>query len=185
MDALRDSPPDGWSLLFEDESDIHWLPLIASSWTRKGVQVHVPTPGNNDKRYCFGAVDYHTGESFFRLSRKKNSKAFVAFLGQIMRQTTKKIILVLDNYSIHKTTLVCDFIKEHADRLRLVFLPTYSPWLNPIELFWRHLKKQVLANRFFESIAAELRELWRCLKVIAADCQRVRRLIGADARDLP
>lgn len=66
-----------WSLLLKDETDIHWLPLIASSWTRKGVQVHVPTPGNNVKRYCFGAVDHHTGESLFRLSRKKDSKALV------------------------------------------------------------------------------------------------------------
>ena len=96
-------------------------------------------------------------------------------------ETTKKIILALDNYSVHKTKTVHDFLKEHAARLRLVFLPTYSPWLNPIELFWRHLKKQVLPNRFFESIAAELRELWRCLKDIAADCQRIRYLIGANA----
>jgi putative transposase len=170
--------------MFEDETDIHWLPLLASSWTRKGVQVHVHTPGKNDKRYCFGAVDYHSGESSFRLSRKKDSKAFVAFLRQLMSRTAKKIILVLDNYSVHKTKLVRDFVKEHASRLRLVFLPTYSPWLNPIELFWRHLKKQVLANRFFESIAAELRELWRCIKTIAADCLRVRHLIGADASQL-
>jgi putative transposase len=181
VDALRDSPPDGWNLLFEDESDIHWLPLVASSWTRKGVQVHVPTPGNNDKRYCFGAVDYHTGESFFRLSRRKDSKAFVAFLGQMMRQTKKKLILVLDNYSVHKTQMVRDFVKEHADRLRLVFLPTYSPWLNPIELFWRHLKKRVLANRFFENMVAQLRELWKRLKALASDGAQVRRLIGAGA----
>ena len=185
MDALRDSPPDGWNVLFEDETDIHWLPLLASSWTKKGVQVHVPTPRDNQKRYCFGAVDFHTGESCFRLSRKKDSKAFVAFLRRLMSQTSKKIILVCDNYSVHKTQAVRDFVKEHADRLRLVFLPTYSPWLNPIELFWRHLKKQVLANRFFETLAAELRELWRCLKKIAADCQRVRRLIGASASQLP
>ncbi len=181
MDALKDSPPDDWTILFEDESDIHWLPVIASGWTRKGAQIHVSTPGNNDKRYCFGAVDYHTGESFFRLSRRKDSKSFVAFLQQMMSQTSKKIILVLDNYSVHKTKLVRDFVNVHAARLRLVFLPTYSPWLNPIELFWRHLKKQVLANRFFESIVAELRELWRCLRNIASDRQRVRRLIGADA----
>lgn len=141
----------------------------------------MPTPGNNDKRYCFGAVDYHTGESFFRLSRKKDSKAFVAFLGQLMRQTTKRIILVLDNYSVHKTQMVRDFVKEHADRLRLAFLPTYSPWLNPIELFWRHLKKRVLANRFFESIAAQLRELWKRLKALTSDGDQVRRLIGAGA----
>ena len=48
-------------------------------------------------------------------------------------------------------------------------------------LFWRHLKKQILANRFFHSLAAELRELWRCLNNIAADCQHVRCLIGARA----
>jgi putative transposase len=180
VDALRDTPPEGWSILFEDESDIHWLPLLASCWTNKGVQVHVPTPGNNDKRYCFGAVDYHTGESYFRLSRKKDSATFVLFLKQLMSQTSKKIVLVLDNYSIHKTQAVRDFVNEHSDRLRLVFLPTYSPWLNPIELFWRHLKKRVLANRFFESITAQLRELWKRLRALAADGPQVRRLIGAD-----
>ena len=180
MDALRESPPEGWDILFEDESDIHWLPLIASSWTKKGHQVHVRTPGNNDKRYCFGAVDYHTGESYFRLSRKKDSKSFLMFLKQLMSRSSKKIIMVLDNYSIHKTQAVRDFIKEHADRLKLVFLPTYSPWLNPIELFWRHLKKRVLANRFFESITAQLRELWKRLKTLAADGPQVRRLIGAN-----
>jgi len=180
VDALRESPPDGWSVLFEDETDIHWLPLLANSWTSKGVQVHVPTPRDNQKRYCFGAVDYHTGESYFRLSRKKDSKAFIAFLKRLMSQTTKKIVLVLDNYSIHKTQAVRDFVKEHADRLRLVFLPTYSPWLNPIELFWRHLKKRVLANRFFETIAALLRELWKRLTCLASDGQQVRKLIGAD-----
>jgi hypothetical protein len=79
VDALRESPPDGWSVFFEDETDIHWLPLLANSWTKRGVQVYVPTPRDNQKRYCFGAVDFHTCESCFRLSRKKDSKAFVAF----------------------------------------------------------------------------------------------------------
>lgn len=181
MDALRDAPPDGWSILFEDETDIHWLPLLANSWTQRGEQVHVPTPRDNQKRYCFGAVDYHTGESYFRLSRKKDSKSFVLFLKQLMSRTSKKIILVCDNYSVHKTQAVRDFVKEHADRLQLVFLPTYSPWLNPIELFWRHLKKRVLANRFFETIAAQMRELWKRLTCLASDGPQVRRLIGADA----
>lgn len=126
-------------------------------------------------------MDYHTGESYFRLSRKRDSATFVLFLKQLMGQTTKKVILVLDNYSIHKTKAVRDFVNEHADRLRLVFLPTYSPWLNPIELFWRHLKKRVLANRFFESITVQLRELWKCLEALAADGQQVRRLIGVNA----
>jgi transposase len=179
VDALRETPPEDWSILFEDESDIHWLPLITSAWTKKGHQVHVPTPGNNDKRYCFGAVDYHTGESCFMLSRRKDSNAFLLFLKRLMNRTSKKIILVLDNYSIHKTQRVRDFVKEHADRLRLVFLPTYSPWLNPIELFWRHLKKRVLANRFFETIVAQLRELWKRLVDLASDGPLVRRLIGA------
>jgi putative transposase len=181
VDALRESPDEGWNILFEDESDIHWLPLLASSWTKKGVQLHVQTPGNSEKRYCFGAVDYHTGESYFRLSRRKDSATFVLFLKQLMNQTSKKFIIVLDNYSIHKTKAVRDFVEQHADRLKLVFLPTYSPWLNPIELFWRQLKRRVLANRFFESIVAQLRELWKRLKVLMADGIQVRQIIGANA----
>lgn len=145
------------------------------------MQVHVPTLRDNVKRYCFGAVDYHTGESYFRPSRKNNSKSFVLFLKQLMSRTSKKIILICDNYAVHKTQAVRDFVKEHADGLRLVCLPTCSPWLDPIELFWRHLNKRGLVNRFFQTIAAQMRELWKRLTCLASDGQQVRRLIGADA----
>jgi len=145
------------------------------------VQDHVPTPRDNDKRYCFGAVNWHTGESYFGLSRKKDLKAFVLFLRRLMNQTSKKIFLVCDSYSVHKTQAVRDYVKEHVDRLQLVFLSTYSPWLDPIELFWLHLKKRVLANKFFETTAAQMRELWRRLTCLASDGPQARRPMEADA----
>lgn len=80
-----------------------------------------------------------------------------------------------------KTQAVRDFVNEHSERLRLVFLPTYSLWLNPIELFWHHLKRRVLANRFFDNMTAQLRELWKRFKALAADGPQVRLLIGAYA----
>lgn len=57
--------------------------------------------------------------------------------------------LILDNSRIHHATELQLFLKEHP-RLQLVFLPPYSPNLNPVEGLWLWLKADVVNNIFFE-----------------------------------
>ena len=56
--------------------------------------------------------------------------------------------MILDNARIHHAKLLQPFLKEHEDRLTLLFLPPYSPNLNAVERVWGWLKKSVIANRF-------------------------------------
>ncbi|WP_418028029.1 transposase [Paenibacillus sp. JJ1722] len=60
-----------------------------------------------------------------------------------------KMALILDNSRIHHATELQLFLKEHP-RLQLVFLPPYSPNLNPVEGLWLWLKSDVVNNIFFE-----------------------------------
>ena len=62
-----------------------------------------------------------------------------------------KILLILDNAPYHKSETVTEFVKANEDRLRLVFLPAYTPQLNPIEQQWNVLKR-MLAGRYFASV---------------------------------
>ena len=64
--------------------------------------------------------------------------------------------MILDNASIHRTKMIQPFLRTHAEQLELVFLPPYSPQLNLIEGLWAWLKKSVIYNLFFSSVA-ELR----------------------------
>ena len=79
-----------------------------------------------------------------------NSETFKGFLRAMLR-IYPKILLILDNAPYHKLETVTEFVKANEDRLRLVFLPAYTPQLNPIEQQWNVLKR-MLAGRYFASV---------------------------------
>jgi transposase len=72
-------------LLFEDEVDLNLLPGIIGCWTRCGQQRRIPTPGQNQKRYGFGAVNFTTGQITRRIGERKNSDHFCALVEQIVQ----------------------------------------------------------------------------------------------------
>jgi len=79
---------------------------------------------------------------------------FRKFLKTILKQakTKKKILLVLDNARYHHAKMNKKFIGEIKQKLELLFLPPYSPELNPIEFLWKKTRRAVTHNRYFESL---------------------------------
>lgn len=62
------------------------------------------------------------------------------------------VVVVVDNFRIHQAKAVQAWLSAHRTRLRLYFLPTYSPRLNPIERVWRHFRRNVTDNHFFRTL---------------------------------
>ena len=112
------------------------------------------TRGRNQKTYLFGALDAHTEELMVGFWPRKNSAAFVDFLRQLLVSVPEgEIHLVLDNYEVHKSKRTCQFLaSETGQRLHFHFLPTYSPWLNPIEITWRVIKRRAGTNKWRDTI---------------------------------
>jgi putative transposase len=149
------------TMLYEDEVDLHLLPGITGCWTRRGSQRKVATPGQNQKRYGFGAVNMLTGAVTRRIEERKNSVGFCALVEQVVAEYCpgeswdgRKVVLVIDNYIIHRSKATQRVLERYADRLIICPLPTYSPKLNVIELLWKHLRRKVTHNHLFESVAA-------------------------------
>lgn len=147
-------------LLFEDEVDLNLLPGVIGCWTRRGQQRKVPTPGQNVKRYGFGAVNFMTGEITYHIGERKNSDGFILLVEQIVQNYCPgetwhgpKVVLVIDNYIIHRSKKTAAVLAKYADRLCVVALPTYSPKLNLIERLWKHLRRKVTHNHLFACIA--------------------------------
>jgi transposase len=147
-------------LYFQDEIDLNLLPGILRCWTRRGSQRKIMTPGLNQKRYGFGAVDYVSGRTIHRIEEHKDSAAFCAFVEQFMQTVIgspnyhgQKIVLVIDNFRIHHSKKTLEFLQKYTDQLLLFALPTYSPWLNLIERLWKHLRRKVTHNHLFKSIS--------------------------------
>ena len=143
-------------LYYADEMDVALLPTMSGRWMRRGQQIQVFTPGKNAKQYVFGAVNYITGQLIALPWTNKNNVGFRHLLNQVAASHEKdprRVVVVVDNFRIHQAKAVKAWLKSHRTRLRLYFLPTYSPRLNPIERVWRHFRRNVTDNYFFRTMA--------------------------------
>lgn len=140
-------------LLFADEfTYCHW-PLVGRQWTREDEsrpQAKRALPGERKRRIVAGlnAVD---GRVTYRQANSIGKDTFLAFLRQVNRAypNADAIYVVLDNWPTHHAALIRQALAHELSRLRLVYLPTYSPWLNPIEKLWGWLKADLLNHHGF------------------------------------
>lgn len=143
----------GEVLLYADQSDLHLQPLIGNNWQMKGTQNRVPDARQNRKAYCFGAIDFMTGRVTCSLKDRKRSGEFVEFLEALRKKYRGLLVhLVLDNFSIHTSREVKQYLERRPGVFEFHFLPTYSPWLNPMETVWSQMKAAVCRNKFHGTI---------------------------------
>ena len=122
-----------WS---QDESRCGLLPIIRHRITARGVQPILKTNFACESFYLFGAVEPLSGENFVLELPHLNSANFQIFVDHFSEQDSASFHLLLaDNAAFHKAQSL-----KIPDNVGLLFLPAYSPELNPIERFWRDLK---------------------------------------------
>ena len=122
-------------------------------WTPKGHQIMIPTPGQTKKHYGIGAVNYHTGETVVLVHRHKRRKEIAELLEALLEKHPHETVYVAwDNANTHQDDEVEAVVRGAAGQLVLLYLPTYSPWLNPIEMLWRHFRREVTHCELFETV---------------------------------
>ena len=126
-------------------------------WSPVGQQIMIPTPGQPTKHDGIGAVNSHTGETVVLFRRHKRRREIAQLLQALLdRHPTGIIHVAWDNASTHEDDEVEAVVRGAAGRLVLLYLPTYSPWLNPIEMLWRHFRREVTHGELFETVKALL-----------------------------
>ncbi len=140
---------------YGDEVNLSLFPTLRKMWTRIGQQVMLPTPGQERRAYGIGTVNYHTGETVM-VTRKHKRKPDIAEMlcHLVARHPSGTIFLVLDNSPTHFGDAIDEIVRDAHGRLVLLYLPTYSPWLNPIEMLWRSMRYAVTHCELFTSLAA-------------------------------
>jgi transposase len=135
-------------VVYEDEVDVHLNPKIGLDWMGHGQQKEALTPGKNEKRYLAGAQDVRTGEIHWVEATQKNSYLFWDLLYTLTKAYAQATVIhvILDNYSIHSSNIIAVALANFASRVRLHFLPPYSPDDNAIERVWKDLHANVTRN---------------------------------------
>jgi putative transposase len=126
-------------------------------WSPKGQQVMIPTPTQPTKHDGIGAVNYHTGQIVALVRRHKRRREIAEVLQALLdTHPTGAIYGAWDNASTHEDDEVEAVVRGAAGRHVLLYLPTYSPWLNPIEMLWRHFRREVTHCELFVTVKALL-----------------------------
>jgi transposase len=100
----------------------------------------------------FGVVNVKSGQLLTRESKVFNGANFLSFVRSLVKQTKGKNYLILDNARWHSSKDLKDYLAKHKRKLVCVYLPPYSPDLNPVERVWKMTRKIVTHNRFFGSV---------------------------------
>src|SRR2546422_3083916 len=113
----------------------------------------------------YAAFDTKTGEVLGKTAVRHTSAEFVAFLADIVvnQPRRKEIHVIADNLSAHKTKRVDGFLAEHRN-VHLHFTPTYSSWLNQVELWFAKIERDVIARGVFSSVPDLKRKLMRYIR---------------------
>lgn len=124
-------------------------------WSRQRQRPrNTPNYGGQGSCWVFGAFEPATGEALVISSLTRRQSDFIAFLDEVVAAyPAEKLVLILDNLNVHKTVNVrlWNLVNDHV---RFLFLPSYSPWLNLIEPWWKTLKNLALKGRNFDTLEA-------------------------------
>lgn len=113
----------------------------------------------------YAALDVRSGKVLGKTAERHTSEEFVDFLGQVVAvcKPKQEIHIIVDNLSAHKTQKVAAFLEAHP-KVKLHFTPTYSSWLNQVEIWFARIERDVIARGVFTSVKDLSRKLMRYIK---------------------
>jgi transposase len=173
--------PKGCVLLAEDETDVRLFPPLRAAWTKRGQQAKVWLSGRNALRVIFGAINLRTGHRVLLCRERQYAADFCAFLDDLRRRyRDRPLALLLDADSSH--TARASLQRAAELDIRLIWLPTRSPELNPMDHLWRAPKVMRRVSRSIPRPGA--RWSWvgsTSLPALlgASSCRAIRRRSGA------
>jgi len=143
--------PERSVVLVEDETDLLLFPPLRAMWSRRGEPARVMLSGRNARRVVFGCMNLRTGHRLFLVRERQYGEDFRAFLRKVRQHYVgRHVAMVLDSDSSH-TAGESRSLARQLD-IRLLWLPTRSPELNPMDTLWGHAKDAVCANTQYVDI---------------------------------
>ena len=159
-------------LIFQDEARFGRMSDPRACWAPAPNRPMVSLALVREFRYEYAAVSPWSGDLDYMTSEKMNTKNMSRFLKQVSETHEQDfMIMVLDGAPSHKGKEL-----EVPGNIALVFLPSYSPELNPAEQIWNVLRRDYFANRVFDSLNAATLQAEKGLASMASDREALKSL---------
>jgi len=122
-----------------------------------------------------GSYNFETGQITVNFHQKGNYQSFKKHLKKVLYtyREHSKIIIVVDNVRFHHAKLLKIWLKKKP-QLEIVYLPPYSPDLNPIERAWWYMRKKITHNRYVKSLKERIDLFWKMFSRFQKPNQELR-----------
>jgi transposase len=149
---LREEYPTIRAQARREHGAIHWGDQMGlrsddqggRSYGRRGQTPVIPSTGRRFGCNMMSAITNRGGLAFMIFRERFTGKVMIRFLRRLMRHAKRKVFLILDRHPVHRSAMVTHWLEAHAARIRLFFLPGYSPELNPDEYLNQDVKSNAL-----------------------------------------
>jgi transposase len=131
---------EGATIYFADEAGIRSDYHSGTTWAPIG---QTPVVANTGARYSINMLSAVSAQGALRFMLHEgtvNAKVFVEFCKRLLPDADGPVYLVVDGHPSHRAKLTAEFVASTHGRLKLFFLPGYSPELNPDEWVWKNVK---------------------------------------------
>lgn len=139
----KEAKKEGREIWFGDEAGFKSTDHTGSTWGKRGKTPIVKTTGARFGCNSVSAVNNRGQLKFMIFQGTFSTNTFIYFLKRLLEKNDKKITLIVDGHPTHKTKKVKNFIATTNGKLKIEYLPPYSPELNPDEQVWRHAKGDI------------------------------------------
>jgi len=139
------------TLYFSDEAGVRSDFHSGTTWAPKGKTPIVEATGQRYGMNIISAISPRGEMRFMTVEGRMNAGKFIEFLKRLLHNAERPVFLIVDGHPSHRARKVLEFVRKTKGKLRLFFLPPYSPELNPDELVWNHLKNHGAGKRIVRS----------------------------------
>lgn len=176
----QEAKVDNADVFWGDETGIHNDEAKGRSYAPKGQTPVQKVNPVKEKINLISAIS-NQGKAHFMFYREKmTAQTLIEFMERLIRNNDRKVYLILDNLRVHHAKVLEGFLSEKAAFIKLFFLPSYSPDLNPDEYLNRDLK----ANLNNKPLGRAKGKIEECaiehMEMLADNPEKVKKLFNAE-----
>lgn len=146
--AIREAAKKEKALIYwGDEMGVRSDHQAGRSYAPKGKTPAIPGTGQRFSCNVVSALTNRGHLSFMVFKRGFTAPVFIRFLRRLVKQSRRKVFIIVDNHPVHRSRKVKEWLKEYEAKVRLFYLPGYSPDLNPDEMVNQDIKANAVGRK--------------------------------------
>jgi transposase len=143
----RQAKAEKAGVFWGDEMGLRSDHCAGRSYAKRGQTPVIPGTGKRFRCNMISAITNKGRLNFMIFKQRFSSEVFLEFMRRLIKQSEQKVFLIVDGHPVHRSKEVSEWVTAHPERIRLFFLPGYSPELNPDELLNQDAKTNAIGRK--------------------------------------